>query len=512
MLIRNFLTNGIYICQNNLEVITELDSKQIEKKGIFHEKFEIQLDRFKNGFKPLSISDPATIGDGILRLSNEEISSLIARYERSELRVLKFVPASGAATRMFKPLYSFAAKFDQTNQSYATLIREDKKVGRFFTDIDKFAFYPELNRLVEEKTGSNIDQIRNDFRHDQIIDLLLNEAGLNYGNLPKGLLKFHKYENETRTAAQEHLHEGIAYATKNGSVELHFTVSPEHLNFFKSHIEHSAKNFTDVNIDVTFSIQKPETDTVAVALDFKPFRDENGKLLFRPAGHGALLENLDDVTADLVFIKNIDNVVPDSKKRETVRFKKALAGLLLTFRERSFHLLERRDTGEDISQEGRSLLHEMGIKGFSDSEIPRLLNRPIRVCGMVKNEGEPGGGPFWVKNADVESLQIVESAQIDIADKQQRKIFKNGTHFNPVDLVCGLKNYKGEKFNLLDFRDEETGFISEKSFNGRKLLAMELPGLWNGSMSNWNTIFVEVPLITFNPVKTVTDLLKPEHR
>ncbi|WP_421763788.1 DUF4301 family protein [Ekhidna sp.] len=493
-------------------MFTTLDKNQITQKGYDLKSIEAQLERFKNGFTPLQIADPAIIDFGILKLDESEKDSFITKYDKADLEAVKFVPASGAATRMFKPIYSFIEKFDQSSASFETITREDKKIGRFFSDIDEFAFYDDLEDLVKNKTGQNIDQIKREYMHDTIAKLLVSEEGLNYGNLPKGLLKFHKYEKETRTAAQEHVYEGIAYVLKNGKVDLHFTVSPEHLNAFKAHIQATTTRLENSKIISTFSIQKPETDTIAVTEGFEPFRDQSGKILFRPAGHGAILENLNDISADLIFVKNIDNVVPDYRKNETIRFKKALAGLLLSYQEKSFELLRQRDSGEDITKEGRDLLEEMGIKGFSDSDIPDLLNRPIRVCGMVKNEGEPGGGPFWVKNGPLVSLQIVESAQVDINDKAQRKIFKKGTHFNPVDLVCGVRNYKGGKFELLDYRDEEAGFISEKSFNGRKLLAMELPGLWNGSMSNWNTIFVEVPLITFNPVKTVTDLLKPTHR
>jgi hypothetical protein len=325
-------------------------------------------------------------------------------------------------------------------------------------------------------------------------------------------LQFHKYGDVFKTPAQEHLTEGLHYSSKENKVRIHFTVSPEHKNAFEDHVNESVKNLPG-EFEIKFSTQKPKTDTIAVNMDNSPFRLDNGELLFRPAGHGALLENLNELDADIIFIKNIDNVVPDRLKEETIRYKKALAGLLLSYQERAFELLEQNDAGESIDSTGRKLLEEMGIKGdLSSSEIRQKLNRPIRVCGMVKNEGEPGGGPFWVKDKQgKESLQIVESAQVDMRNKFQVQIFKESTHFNPVDLVCGTKNYKGEKFDLLNYRDLESGFISEKSNSGRKLKAMELPGLWNGSMADWNTIFVEVPLITFNPVKTVNDLLKENH-
>lgn len=494
-------------------MFSELEKKQIADKGIPQAKIEAQMERFRKGFAPANITAHASVGDGILRLSSEETSFYEDLYNSTDSDVMKFVPASGAATRMFKLLYNFIEEFDGTESSIARIRREEKKVGKFFSDIDEFAFYEELNQVVKNSLGISIEDAKKELRHAEIVKLLLDETGLGYGARPKGLLKFHKYENHVRTAAEEHLHEGLAYAEKQSRVKLHFTVSQEHMIDFRNHISAAVDKLSaKQNIFVDFSTQKKETDTVASTLDFEPFRDSTGKLLFRPAGHGALLRNLDELSADLIFVKNIDNVVPDTLKSETIKFKKVLAGVLLSYQNRSFELLRQIDSGINISDAGKKLLNEMGIRGFSDSQIPELLNRPIRVCGMVKNEGEPGGGPFWIKNGDTESLQIVESAQINKKNPEQHKIFKRGTHFNPVDLVCGVRNYKGDKFNLLNYRDEEAGFISEKSFNGKKLLAMELPGLWNGGMAHWNTIFVEVPLVTFNPVKTVTDLLKAEHR
>ncbi|WP_425389682.1 DUF4301 family protein [Ekhidna sp.] len=497
-----------------MEKFSSADKAKIERKGLKEEQVENQLKRFKNGFPSAHLIAAASVEDGIKKISKEELDAFISHYDRSDVEVMKFVPASGAATRMFKGLYAFLDKYDGTPDSFESISREEKKIGKFFSDLDEFAFYESLNEKMLEKHQCSVNDAKSKNQYDEIVKLLLNEEGLNYGKLPKGLLKFHTYENEERTAAQEHLHEGIAYAKKARKVTLHFTVSPEHLSDFKNHIIESIDSLnTEAEIDVSFSTQKEHTDTIASTLDFKPFRDEKGQLLFRPAGHGALLQNLNELDADLIFIKNIDNVVPDKLKTETIRYKKVLAGVLLHYQEKAFDLLKNSEVGNDIiTKEGRSLLNEMGVRHFSDDKIPVLLNRPIRVCGMVKNEGEPGGGPFWVKSGDLESLQIVESAQIDMKDTSQKKTFKAGTHFNPVDIVCGVKNYKREKFDLLKFRDEETGFISEKSYSGQKLLAMELPGLWNGSMADWNTVFVEVPLITFNPVKTVTDLLKTAHR
>ncbi|NQZ74978.1 MAG: DUF4301 family protein [Ekhidna sp.] len=493
-------------------MFTQEDKNQIAERGISLEQVTSQLKRFEKGFSPLSISAPATVGNGILKLEPSEIASLIGRYDSTDQKVTKFVPASGAASRMFKSLFAFVENFDGSEESLSTIKKEDKQIASFFDNPEGFAFYQKWDDQVKETKGKSIKELLEEFRHGEVVDLLLSDEGLAYGTLPKGLLQFHLYDQKSRTAAEEHLFEGLAYACKNDQVNLHFTVSSEHMQKFDSHISESVKEFSDTKFNIDYSVQQKETDTVASTLSFDPYRKDDGSLLFRPAGHGALLSNLNAIDSDVIFIKNIDNVVPDSLKDETIKYKKVLAGLLLNYQERAFELLERLEAGDNILEEGTKLLQEMGIKGFSENQVADLLDRPIRVCGMVKNEGEPGGGPFWVKKDNIESLQIVESAQVDVTDPQQKKTFEEGTHFNPVDLICATKNYRAEKFDLLKYRDDETGFITEKSAGGQKLLAMELPGLWNGSMANWNTIFVEVPLITFNPVKTVTDLLKSTHR
>ncbi|MEO1255704.1 MAG: DUF4301 family protein, partial [Bacteroidota bacterium] len=446
--------------------------------------------------------------DGILKLTEEETNSFISIYDNSQCKVVKFVPASGAATRMFKQLYEFLEEHATSGEV------EGEQVKKFFDEIDEFAFYNELNSLYQQTHQQTIKEAIANFEYGMVIDFLLNEKGMNYGNLPKGLLSFHNYDSYVRTAAQEQIDEGIKYAQKENSVHIHFTVSLDHLKLFTEHVSNTINDYgSELDIHVSFSNQKESTDTLASTTEFDPFRSETNELLFRPAGHGALIENLNDLDADLIFIKNIDNVVPDRLKQDTINYKKALAGILLKYQERTFDLLNRLDSGENVYEEANSLLKEMGTFGdFSEEELRSFLNRPLRVCGMVKNEGEPGGGPFWVDYGKYKSLQIVESAQINQNDADQMNVFKSGTHFNPVDVVCSKKNYLGKKFDLLQYRDEEAGFISEKSANGRKLLAMELPGLWNGGMANWNTVFVEVPLITFNPVKTVMDLLKPNHQ
>lgn len=488
---------------------TEKDLKQIKDRNSDLTTIQNQIENFKTGFPFINAVKAATIGDGILRLSDEQLNSYIELFDAQAPKksLVKFVPASGAASRMFKALY--AAKDDG---------KTDKSVEQFDSEIKKFAFYGSLSAHLRE------DNLQNK------LEGLLGKSGLDYGNLPKGLLEFHLYPEGARTALEEHLVEGALYANNKGKVRLHFTVSPEHKQKFRSLINKVKARYEEkygVKYNITFSEQKPSTDTIAVDPDNNPFRDKAGKLLFRPAGHGALLENLDDIKADVVFIKNIDNVVPDHLKKETVTYKKALAGLLLDYQKKIFYLIKRLEKPEPsvfmINKAARFLKNELNVdppKGFrlwSPEEklkfVLAKLKRPLRVCGMVKNVGEPGGGPFWVANEDGSvSLQVVESAQFDLNNKKQKAIFENATHFNPVDLICSFRDYRKEYYSLPGFRDDKTGFITEKSQSGKTLKAQELPGLWNGAMADWNTLFVEVPLITFNPVKTVNDLLRKEHQ
>jgi hypothetical protein len=401
----------------------------------------------------------------------------------------------------------------------------------FFDNIQNFAFYNDLKKTLAARK-ENLDKLISNKKFDIILDSLLNSQDLNYGNIPKGLLKFHRYNNKSRTAVEEHMVEGTLYAkNNNGSVKMHFTVSPEHINQFKQLIKKIKVHYESeykVKYNITFSIQKPSTDTIAVDLNNNLFRTSDGSLFFRPGGHGALIENLNELDADIVFIKNIDNVLPDRIKNKTKIYKKVLAGMLLEYQEKIFGYLNKLESSSDMQETvaeeikrfitdelcfipGRKIL-DLG-KGNINKSLFRILNRPIRVCGMVKNPGEPGGGPFWVKNPDNNtSLQIVEIAQINRKDIEQNAIINSSSHFNPVDLVCGIKDFKGNKFNLLNYIDPNTGIISKKTKQGKPLKALELPGLWNGAMSDWNTIFVEVPLSTFSPVKTVNDLLKPEHQ
>lgn len=487
----------------------EKDFSQIHELGIDLETVYQQIKDFKEGFPFMQLQKAATLNDGVLKLSDEELEKYTALYEKkvAKLTPLKFVPASGAATRMFKSLFSFLEEG-----------KSDKSTDQFFDKLSDFAFADDLKKILPQ-----------DADNKTIVDYYLTRKGLEYGTLPKGLLKFHQYENESRTALEEHLVEGVNYANNDGKVKLHFTVSPEHLSRFLKLLNKVVPNYEEkynVKFDISFSEQRRSTDTIAVNMDDTPFREKEGSLLFRPAGHGALLANLNDISADIVFIKNIDNVVPDRIKQPTVAYKKALAGVLLKYQDRIFdYQYQLKEwASEPLLMELSSffekelcVLPPVGFMGMNHNEkviyYQKKLNRPLRVCGVVPNTGEPGGGPFWCKNADDStSLQIVESAQVDMNDEAQKAIFNNSTHFNPVDLICSMKNYRNEKFDLMKYRDLKTGFVTQKSKDGKDLKAQELPGLWNGSMADWNTVFVEVPLITFNPVKTVNDLLRDEHQ
>lgn len=506
------------------------DLEQLEKHGVSVKDAQDQLAKFQNGFPFLNIVKSATGGDGIIRLECSEVDDLVELFKGYEGSRFKFVPASGAATRMFKHLYEFLDDYPTKGEECFN-DKSFNSIWYFFENIKKFAFFKTLEKELENNRY-NFDELveHNDF--SSILKALLQPYALNYGNLPKGLIKFHSYPDGARTAFEEHLVEGAQYTRMaNNETKIHFTVSPEHKTGFQSlqsRVQKSYEESFGVKFFIEYSEQKPSTDTLAADENNQPFRDSNGVLVFRPGGHGALLENLNDINADLVFIKNIDNVVPDHLKPQTVLYKKALAGLLVSYQSLIFDYLNQLQEDDSISIE---LLHE--ILEFTINELcvfppkslnlndPKALyeyligklNRPIRVCGMVKNEGEPGGGPFWATNPDGSvSLQIVESSQIDLNDPAKKEIYSSSTHFNPVDLVCGITDVDGNKFDLLNFRDPNTGFISLKSKDGRQLKAQELPGLWNGAMSDWNTIFVEVPLITFNPVKTVNDLLRDQHQ
>ena len=505
-------------------MLTTQDRELLKRKGISEEQLNAQLESFKTGFPYLKLAGAASPKRGITIPTPKEQANYIKAWKKylgREGKVLKFVPASGAASRMFKDLFAFLdGESNQPDNSF---------IECFFAHIHFFAFFDALNEVCKKNEGKDIDALVAEGKYKAVVDNLLNSKGLNYGKLPKGLLLFHKYENGARTPVEEHLVEGALYAAANGEVNLHFTVSPEHRPLFEALVAEKVPAYEqefNVKYNISFSEQKASTDTVAATADNEPFRTANGELLFRPGGHGALIENLNDLDADVVFIKNIDNVVPDKLKEDTVTYKQLIGGVLITLQNKMFEYMELLESGEytHAQLEGiiRFMRDDLGvrnpqIKYLEDADLviymKSKLNRPIRVCGMVKNVGEPGGGPFLVYNPDgTISLQILESSQIDKKNADYVKMFESGTHFNPVDLVCGLKNYKGEPYNLKDFVDPQTAFISSKSKDGKELKALELPGLWNGAMSDWNTIFVEVPLSTFNPVKTVNDLLRPEHQ
>lgn len=501
------------------------DLKQLADKGISEQQIEEQLACFAKGFPYLEIAASASVEKGIRVVSQEDQATYMEAWDAylaKNKRILKFVPASGAASRMFKNLYEFlSASYDVPTNDF------EKK---FFNEITHFAFYDALNAVCLANEDKDIPALVAAGNYKAVVSNLLDEKGLNYGQLPKGLLLFHRSGETIRTAMEEHLAEGAMYAKNNaGEVNIHFTVSPEHKALFEKLVSEKKQAYEEkfsVGYDISFSVQKPSTDTVAADMNNNPFRDKNDKLLFRPGGHGALIENLNDIDADVVFVKNIDNVVPDSFKCSTVIFKKVIAGVLVTLQDRIFNYLDLIETGKYSHDQVEEMIHflqdDLCIKNpdtklLEDAElilyIKNKLLRPLRVCGMVKNVGEPGGGPFLAQNPDgTISLQILESSQIDLKDPEKKAMFEQGTHFNPVDLVCALKNHKGEKYNLPDYVDKNTGFISYKSKDGRELKALELPGLWNGAMSDWNTVFVEVPIETFNPVKTVNDLLRPEHQ
>jgi hypothetical protein len=483
-----------------------------------------QLNDFSTGFPFLELADSAAVGKGILCLDQPEEETYLQAWERylnENHRVQKFVPASGAASRMFKDLFEFLESPEE--------IPVNGFMRKFFDEIGRFAFVGALNETCLRNTGKSVSELTAAGKYKTVVENLLLEQGLNYGSLPKGLLLFHSYGDQCRKAVVEHLVEGALYArTRDGLVDVHFTVSPEHRALFEAEVACSAPEVEkayDCRLHVSFSEQKPSTDTIAADADNQPFRDQ-GKILFRPGGHGALIENLNDLEGDVVFVKNIDNVVPDRLKNTTVRYKRILAGILVDRQAKVFEYLRLLESGKYDREQLLRIIHFVQddlftrnpeTKNLEDSELAlyliRKLHRPIRVCGMVRNLGEPGGGPFWAYNSDgTISLQILESSQIDMNDPRKKALFEQGTHFNPVDLVCALRDHLGERFPLTRFVDPKTAFISHKSKNGKDLKALELPGLWNGAMSDWNTLFVEVPVLTFNPVKTVNDLLRPQHQ
>jgi len=506
-------------------MLTKKDLQQIEAHGLSITQVVKQLESFSRGIPFVDIVTAASTGNGIEIIPQDVEQKLIGLYEskKDNLIVVKFVPASGAATRMFKFLHEFLVDFDPEEEHLGTYLKNGNHIqlSLFFKNLKEFAFIKDVRKMIR-KNYPDYKHCTKGVRCYNLVKTMLKEEGLNYSALPKGLIPFHKYTKYATTAFEEQLYEAAFYAAVKDDAYVHFTFSEEHVNLFKAKynkIKKRVSKKTKTNFHISYSFQKKETETIAVTEENKPLRDKEGNLIFRPSGHGALLENLNDLDADLAFIKNIDNVVVEEYLEDIVYYKKLLGGKMVWLQQKIFSYLEELDEDEVSSEKIKEiksfLWNQLSIKDIPDSkqEIFNILNRPIRVCGVVNNTGAPGGGPFWIKDKnDAISLQIVEIAQIDMENSRQKSIVNEATHFNPVDILCGLRNYKGEKHDLTKYANPEAGFITLKSQGGKSLKALELPGLWNGGMANWNTAFVEVPLKTFNPVKTVNDLLNKEHR
>ncbi|MFW6081048.1 MAG: DUF4301 family protein [Desulfosalsimonas sp.] len=517
--------------------LSKPDIDRIQERGLTLEEVERQVEVFAKGAPYADLDRPCTVGDGIKRLSDQELDKYVRMYEHAAAKreITKFVPSSGAATRMFKALLKISGESKKIEyQAVASLAKTQgghyEEVLRFMEHIDKFAFYPSLRSRMKYD-GLNLDSLCRQGDFTDVIDYVLSDKGLGYASKPKGLIHFHRYPAGARTAFEEHLVEAAAYVKdKKGVSRLHFTVSPEHRAGFEGllrRIKGDYEGAYGVNYSAGFSEQSPSTDTIAVDTNNRPFRDEKGNLVFRPGGHGALIGNLNRLEGDVIFIKNVDNVVPDRLKDETYRWKKVLGGYLLMVEEEIRGHLDRicaeSPEEEDIDAAMAFVEKELCIglpEDMAEATPERKqafledrLRRPLRVCGMVPSTGEPGGGPFWVKDRNGgASIQIVEKAQIDPDSAEQQGILKGLTHFNPVDIVASVRDKSGNPYDLNKYVDHDAVFISVKSYDGRDLKALEHPGLWNGAMAEWNTVFVEVPLITFNPVKTVNDLLRDEHQ
>ena len=513
------------------KMFTEKDRQQVLGKGISIEQIELQLKNFRKGFPFAALVKPSTTESGLKKFDQKYAENFAAYFTENMkfISIVKFVPASGAASRMFSHLFAWLEKNRKSeNQPLADTENNSNSAEYFIRNIRNFAFFDDLKETMAAG-GQDIEACIKNQNYVPVIEFLLTEKGLNYAGLPKALIKFHRYLDRNRTALDEHLAEAAELCREIDQADIHFTISPEHIKKFESHLQHALPYYEKqfkIHYQIRHSEQKPSTDIIAVDENNQPFRNPDGSLLFRPGGHGALIHNLNELDADIVCIKNIDNVTPENKSIETVFYKKVLAGYLLYLRYHVYEYIRVLDA-ENLSDDALKKIVDFMQKelsyDFSESfksldlsakaaYLKKLLNRPIRVCGMVKNQGEPGGGPFFVKDALGNiSQQIVESSQVNMSDEQQKSIFKQSTHFNPVDLVCSLRDYKGNKFDLLEFVDPATGFISSKTKDGKPLRAQELPGLWNGAMAFWNTVFVEVPISTFNPVKTVNDLLRKEH-
>lgn len=508
----------------------ERDLEQLREHGISPERATDCLDTFAEGVPHAVLDRPCTRGDGITVLADAEVERLCRRGEEAarEGRLTKFVPASGAASRMFQALSAARGRAGDTAATVGDFrdAPEYAALREFMARLDRFAFYPELEATLARR-GERLRALRDAGRFGEILDCLLGPGAMGYGALPKGLVPFHRYADDCRTPVAEHLLEAGRYVRdRTGMVRVHFTVSPEHWAEVEDHVAAMCRRYEDreTSFDVTLSPQRPDTDTLAATLDNRPFREPDGSLALRPGGHGSLLANLNDLAADVVFIQNVDNVAVYAGA--AVRYRKALAGLLVELQARVFHYLERLHAGPPaalldeaarFARDTLSVAPPESLAGAPADErvgfLRETLDRPLRVCGMVASAGEPGGGPFWVRaGGGACSLQIVESSQVDMEEPRQREVFAASTHFNPVDLVCGVRRSSGACFDLMRFRDPRSASISVKSSGARRFKALEHPGLWNGAMASWNTVFVEIPAQTFAPVKTVLDLLRPEHQ
>ncbi len=512
-------------------MLSKKDINFLKENDINPRRIEKQIETIKSGKTYLDVDRPATAEDGIYVASKEEIDDYVRRYEEIQpsLKVTKFVPASGAATRMFRRMAHLRDHYkgDMDDFLQVTSEKDFYSLKNTFDNLEKFAFYPELFKRFFRR-GQSLEKILRKNEYGKVARMLLSKRGLNYLNIPKALVLFHKYPGHARTAFEEHLVEGKIYCkSKDNVVNIHFTIQGKHQRMFEKRFSYALKHFLkndDVDFQLGFSEQSEATSSIAINKKGKLVRDKSKLPVLRPGGHGALIYNLNALEADIIFIKNVDNVAPDTIKHETVRYKKFLGGVLYSLRTRVFEILERLDqTPAPEGDEWQEIMDFVENKLYykckstdkskAIAEIKLFLNRPMRVCGMVQNTSEPGGGPFWVKGKNGrKSLQIVEKNQINLDDEHINDLFEDSTHFNPVDIVCSIKDYKGNKFNLLNYRDEESGLVIEKTWEGKPIKSYEMPGLWNGGMSNWLTVFVEVPLITFNPVKELNDLLRMQHQ
>jgi hypothetical protein len=506
-------------------MFTPRDLEQIILHGLEEHGIKKQLKTFENGVPYTQIVRAASLGNGVEVYDLAEQKEMARYYDEKKAQkdIIKFVPASGAASRMFRFLHTFLEDYNPEEGGLVAYIKTNglHPLKTFFDNLKYFPFTGSVRKEIR-KQYPEYKQSENGVRMHSFVALLLGKNDLNYGGLPKGLIPFHKYAKYTRTAFEEQLFEATQYAAVDGVAHLHFTFSPQHLTLFKDAFEKVKNRIikkTKVNVRISYSFQDASTDTIAVDLENKPFKNKKGNLVFRPSGHGALIKNLNEVDADIIFIKNIDNVTVEEHIRDVAASKKMLAGRMLQLQDKIFGYLDGivkdQITEAKLSEMKTFLWKELQIKDIPETKagIAEILNRPIRVCGVVKNTGAPGGGPFWVKNAEGQlSLQIVELSQIDTSDSRQLAIIEDATHFNPVDLVCGTRNHTGEKYNLTHFIDPLACFISDKTVEGAPIKALEAPGLWNGAMAHWNTIFVEVPLLTFSPVKDVNDLLHLSHQ